>query len=216
MNGRLPAPSDGPPEPSAKRMAIVRAGHALLLRHGIRKTRVEEVCADAAVSKRTFYRYFRDKDDLAIAVLAEIFEAGRARMEMLLGLECALEEKIWRILEVKAELAAETGAPFYRQALDGSTAPGRFVLQERRAWDDRVRRFYLDAQAHGQIRGDIDIDVLMVLLVRLRDLVSDLDVAGSAAGATRSAEALAKMLFYGIIPRESGAPEVAEGARNLP
>jgi AcrR family transcriptional regulator len=146
-----------------KKDAVLRAGRSLLLRHGIRKVRVEEVCADAGVSKRTFYKYFRDKDDLSVAVLAGLFDEGRTRLEAVLELDCAVEEKVRKIVEAKSKLASETSATFYRDALDDSTEPGRYAMQEQRKWDRRVRRFYAEAQAKGQIRDDIDIDVLMAL-----------------------------------------------------
>jgi hypothetical protein len=64
-------------------------------------------------------------------------------------------------MEVKSRLASETSATSYRDVLDASTEPGRHALQDQRRWDQRVRVFHIDAQKHGQIRGDIDIDVLM-------------------------------------------------------
>ncbi len=83
-----------------KRDAILAAGRVAFLHHGIRKVRVEEVCADARVSKRTFYKHFRDKDDLAVAVLGQLFEEGRAQGEAVLGQDCPVEEKVRQIIEL--------------------------------------------------------------------------------------------------------------------
>jgi AcrR family transcriptional regulator len=163
--------------------------------------RVEEVCAEARVSKRTFYKYFRDKDALAIAVLGELFAASRARLEAILGLDCALEEKVRQIMAVKTELASETSATFYRETLDDSTEPGRYALREQHEWEKRVRRFYLDARAHGQIREDIDIDVLMALLVRSRELIKDPDLGRLVPDFARLTKNVMTLFFYGIVPR---------------
>ena len=184
-----------------KKDAILRAGRLLFLRHGIRKVRVEEVCEDAQVSKRTFYKYFRNKDDLAIAVLDELFEASRTRLEAVLDLDCTIEEKVRQIMAVKSDMASETSATFYRETLDDSTEPGRYVLQEQQKWDQRVRRFYIAAQAQGQIRNDIDIDVLMALLVRSRELVKDPDLLRLVPDFAHLVETVMTLFFYGIIPR---------------
>src|SRR5512141_3049796 len=96
----------------SKKEAILRAGRGLLLRYGIRKVRVEEICADAQVSKRTFSKYFRDKDALAIAVRDELFTSGGTRLEAVLGLDCAVEEKVRQIIATKSELASQTSATF--------------------------------------------------------------------------------------------------------
>ena len=184
-----------------KQDAILRAGRSLLLRHGIRKVRVEEVCADAQVSKRTFYKYFRDKDGLVIAVLGELFEQGRAKVETLLTLDCPIEEKVRQIIAAKSELASETSLVFYRESLDDATEPGRFALREQKKWDGRVRRFYRDAQARGEIRADIDVDVLMALLVRLRDLVKQPELGRLVPDFSRLVETVMTLFFYGIVPR---------------
>jgi AcrR family transcriptional regulator len=155
------------------------------------------------VSKRTFYKYFRHKDDLAIAVLGELFEEARTRIEAVLAMDCSIEEKVRQIIAAKSQLASETSAAFYRDAVDDETAPGRFVLQEQHKWDERVRRFYSDAQAQGQIRADIDIDVLMALVVRIRDLVKDPDLVSLVPDFSLLVETLMKLFFYGILPRPS-------------
>jgi AcrR family transcriptional regulator len=187
---------------SPKRSEIVRTAPALFLRHGIRKVRVEEVCAEAHVSKRTFYKYFRNKNQLAVGVLGELFDENRAQVEAVLALDCPIEDKMCHIIEVNSRLAAETSAAFYRETLDAESEPGGFVLQEQRTWDERVRRFYRDAQAQGQIRADINIDVLMVLLVRTRDLVRDPDLARLVPDLARLVEMVMKVFFYGILPRQ--------------
>jgi AcrR family transcriptional regulator len=190
-----------------KRDAIMKAGRALFLRHGLRKVRAEEICADAGVSKRTFYKYFSNKDELAVAVLKELFEEGSAQVEGVLELDCPIEEKVRRIIAVKSQLAAETSATFYREALTEESAAGRFALEAQRAWDERVRRFYLEAQAKGQIRADIQIDVLMALLVRLRDVVKDPDEASLAPDFRLLVETVMRVFFYGIIPRPEAGLE---------
>jgi AcrR family transcriptional regulator len=190
-----------------KKAGIVATGRTLFLRFGIRKVRVEEICADARVSKRTFYKYFRDKDDLAIAVLGELFEEARARLEPVIAADGAIEEKVKHVIAIKAQMASETSAAFYREVVDGGTAPGRFVVQEQRKWDERVRRFYADAQARGQIRSDIDIDVLMAFIARIRDLLKDPELVRLVPDLSLLVETLMKLFFYGIVPR----PETGTG-----
>ena len=57
-------PSDGPVRPSAARERILRTAHDLFYRDGIRATGIDRVIADAQVTKVTFYRHFRSKDEL--------------------------------------------------------------------------------------------------------------------------------------------------------
>lgn len=73
--------ADPPEEPIAgrtaqKRRAILAAATALFLRNGFRGTSMDEVAAEARVSKQTVYKQFADKEGLFRSIIAEI--AGKA------------------------------------------------------------------------------------------------------------------------------------------
>jgi TetR/AcrR family transcriptional repressor of nem operon len=48
---------------------LLEAGQRLMLRRGFTATRVDEVCAEAGVTKGSFFHYFESKDEFAEAVL---------------------------------------------------------------------------------------------------------------------------------------------------
>ncbi len=54
------------------RMRILAHARQVFQDRGFRKVTVEEICAGLGMSKRTFYRYFADRDALAAAVVYEI------------------------------------------------------------------------------------------------------------------------------------------------
>jgi AcrR family transcriptional regulator len=56
------------------RRRIIAHGERVFLERGFRKVTVEELCADLGMSKRTFYRYFPDRDALVVAVFDEYLE----------------------------------------------------------------------------------------------------------------------------------------------
>src|ERR1700735_1729817 len=64
------APDAAEPGRSArKRQAIIEAATALFLRDGYRNTSMDQVAADAAVSKQTVYKQFADKEQLFRAIV---------------------------------------------------------------------------------------------------------------------------------------------------
>jgi len=193
-----------------KEAAILDAGRQLFLRHGVRRTRVEEICRAAGVSKRTFYLRFRNREDLATRVLDLLVNESQRRVEAILAAEMPIEDKVRAIIAAKSHLAAESSEELYRELMTDRSALGELARQRQRDWDKRVRRFYREAQARGQIRQDIDVDLLMFMLVRAREIIDDPVLLEIEPDFSRRVESVMKLFFYGIVPRPA-AP--ARGTR---
>ena len=74
-----PAPGPGRPKDLAKRAAILDAAVRMFTRHGFEGASMDQIAAEAAVSKLTVYSHFGDKetlfgDALRVARGEEIFE----------------------------------------------------------------------------------------------------------------------------------------------
>ena len=65
-------------EHSETREAIIQAFEYLLFKHEYSEVSVKQICAEAHVSKPTFYRYFHNKDSIVHWMLAESIKQGIA------------------------------------------------------------------------------------------------------------------------------------------
>lgn len=63
-----------------ERTHLVKAGTAVMRRNGFLSASITEILEEADISTRAFYRHFRSKDDLLIAVFREQADLTRARL----------------------------------------------------------------------------------------------------------------------------------------
>jgi AcrR family transcriptional regulator len=93
-----PARRGGRPRSNETELAILQATRELLVECGVRKLTIEKVAAHAGVAKTTIYRRWRDKDELALAVVLDMVEQvvmlpelGNTRSELLAFVNAAVE-----------------------------------------------------------------------------------------------------------------------------
>jgi AcrR family transcriptional regulator len=73
---------------------ILVAAERCIDRHGIRKTTMEDIAAEVAMSRPSVYRYFADRDDLFIELIARHSGALRARAHKRIAQHSSLPEQI--------------------------------------------------------------------------------------------------------------------------
>ncbi len=122
--------------------ALVQAARHVLERRGGGAFTVHQVLAEAGLGTRAFYRHFRSKEALVLAVFAEEAQRERARLEARMTgartpteavtawietrLELAFDEGVadsMRVLSLEAQLAVEHAPEQMEAAFDSMLAP---------------------------------------------------------------------------------------------
>jgi AcrR family transcriptional regulator len=80
------------PTTSDARERLVATAYSLFCRHGIRAVGIDSIIERSGVAKMTFYRHFRSKDDLVVAILDR-------------------RERLWTREWLQAEVLARADAP---------------------------------------------------------------------------------------------------------
>ena len=167
-----------------RRQQLIEAGWRCASRRGFRSLTVDDVCAEAGVSKGAFYLYFRQKQDLLIALLEddaagldrtmqEVRRSGVGGVDRLRGL-------------VRSELKrAEDPARLQVRADLWSEMSSNQAVRERFAEVVRRRRIALRSWIDESIQAgdvlDIPSNALAAILLALGDglmLHAGLDPAG--------------------------------------
>ncbi len=167
----------------ATRDALLRAGLAELVEHGLDTPSLDAICARAGFTRGAFYVHFKDRDDFLVAVTDWVLSNV---VDAIVGVEGETD-----LGEVVQRFAAYAG----RQELPGV---GSFPIsahrvfeaiarseQLRRRFDgvvaeavERVGKLVERAQANGKIRGGLDGRSVAAMIVAMGVGVTSLRDAG--------------------------------------
>jgi AcrR family transcriptional regulator len=151
-----PARRGGRPRSTECELAILQATRELLVEGGVRGLTIEKAAARAGVAKTTIYRRWRDKDELALAVVLDMVEQvvmlpelGDTRRELLAFVNAAVEvlgsTLMGRVMQgLVSDLATD---PELAQAFRDRVVAVR---------DAEVERLVQRGIARGDLRPDTD------------------------------------------------------------
>jgi TetR/AcrR family transcriptional repressor of mexJK operon len=141
--------ADGRPlgRSARKRRDIIEAATALFLRNGYQGTSMDEIAAQAGVSKQTVYKNFADKEELFRAIVEGV--AGNSD-RVVSDLGAAFTATEVRTADDLAALLASVGRRFLDSVLRSEVLSlRRLVIAEADRFPDLARAYYERAQSRG-------------------------------------------------------------------
>ena len=203
-----PLDESPPPRSERTRQAILGATRDILAEGGVRALTVEGVAVRAGVAKTTIYRRWRGKDELALAVLVDMVESVTSTPD--LG---DTRREFIRFVGKTVKILSTTLMGRVMQGLVSDLATDPDLASAFRARVvalriDETRRVVDRGVARGQLRPDIDIELVHELLfgpVYYRLLLSGTPLE------SRFAEQIVDSVMPGLV-----APKPTRGRRTTP
>ncbi len=188
------------------RARLLEGAEKALGRQGLRTATVEDVVRAAGVSRRTFYQYFRDKEDILSAVydgvVADLHERVHAAVDAAEGPVARLFAALDAYLEHQQE-----GGRFVGELQAEAAAPGSALWPAReRAVADFVG--LLDAEVRAASGLSLDHDVYAMLINGLEALVIQHRRSGPFAPDDRAhVSEVAKAIFLTTLASAGSLPQ---------
>ncbi len=188
---------------SKKHKQITETAHTLFMRHGIKRVTIEEICRTAGVSKMTFYKYFKNKNEIAICVLDKIFTKGENRYQNIMAQNVPYSEKAKGIIKMKLE-ASEDVSTELMQDLWHNPVPEVADYMKKRT-QATLKQFHDDmtaAQKKGEIRKSINPHFILYIIGQLQELTADDRMTSLYPSSQDLVSEIINFFFYGILARE--------------
>jgi len=139
---------------------IVIAAGRLFEQFGIRSVSIDNVCSELHISKKTFYTYFPQKEDLVDAVLIYQKKNNYEKFEKLFKNKNAIDSLIVSIKEIRKALETESQTMFYDLQ---KYYPKVFEKHMSKNTDEMRLGFEMNLRQgveEGYYREDLDIELI--------------------------------------------------------
>lgn len=181
---------------------IVERGKELFWKFGIRKVTVEDISSAAGTSRVTFYKYFQNKEELALHIIRELTNEAMAEYREILSSDEKFEDKVERIILLKMESAANLSHELLNDIYSGAfPSIKEFLLKTSVESLSMIKENFHTAQEQGHLRKDLKIEFIMYMLNKMQELISDPALESMYSDSGEMVTEMINYFFYGILPR---------------
>ena len=183
-----------------KKIEILSTASDLFQRFGIKRISVEEICQTSRVSKMTFYKYFKNKNELVRFMWQEGFNQALEKFDEIATMDISFDKKLQLILKMKEENAEKISHEFALEYFYATPALKDFFEEMSRKSITHFLNFIKDAQRKGEVRSDLHPEFLLAVINNLKLLVKDANLVKKYPTYKDFVLEINNFIFYGILP----------------
>jgi AcrR family transcriptional regulator len=185
-----------------KRKQLIRTAKDLFFKYGIKRVTVEEICREANVSKMTFYKHFRNKNELVKTWITQMTDEAMEKYSILMNSDLPFKEKVRETIQMKLEGTDGMSQEFFSDYIPQADPElSDFLLERMHAMMELVVKDYAAAQKRGDIRRDVSIEFILWFLNKMLDLMKDETLQQLYDNPQKLIMEMVNFFFYGIMPR---------------
>lgn len=187
---------------SPKFKYIVETATDLFMRFGVKRVTVEEICQTAKISKMTFYKYFKNKIDLAEYIIFSILKTGQSEFNLIIEQEISFRAKMNQFINFKMEYAKRFSKEFLIDFMNLSPNIHNRMVE----FSEKNQLIFIqlieEAQKMGEVRKDVSINFINFMFnnfMELRENERFLQLFGNVEDITSD---MLNFFFYGIMGKK--------------
>lgn len=176
----------------------------LFWKHGFKKVSIDEICKKAAVSRKTFYTYYPNKQALVLSILESLTNEMLDVFAVLVAdTEKSFSEKMNMLLSLKFEMNKEFSMEFINDFLHPDSAElleylntvvGKSLML--------TREFFTNAQKNGEMNPGLNIDFLLWNMQKQLEICSTPEALAMFPDSESMVRQISELMIYGVMKPE--------------
>ena len=187
---------------SAKSKLIVETATDLFMRYGVKRVTVEEICQTAKISKMTFYKYFKNKKELAEYIIFSILDNAQIEFDAIWNEVSTFNQKIDQFINLKMAYAKKFSKEFFIDFINLSPKIHDKVMDYSKKNQIIFINLIEQAQKNRIIRNDMDINFITFMLNHLMELAENEDIFTMYNNNEELILNMINFYFYGIMGKK--------------
>ncbi len=186
-----------------KQKKLMDTALALFQKRGFKSVTVEEICRTANVSKMTFYKHFRNKKDLVLQIIKNLYEGALDEGKAILKSSKPHRERIADLLEWKIQMLDQFTPSMLMDMKDFDPALMHLMQDKSSESLSLFEDFIRDGQKDGVFRDNLNISFLMHIFQILSNSFFSENLEQYFTSYEDYIREYLDFLFYGLTERET-------------
>ena len=187
---------------SPKFKQIVEIATELFSKYGAKRVTVEEICSTAQVSKMTFYKFFKNKIDLAEYIIFSILDGAQTEFDAMIEQSNTFADKIDQILQAKLKYSKRFSKEFYFDFMNLSPDIHQKIISYSQKNQAQFMQLVKQAQKTGEIRKDLNLKFMSYMLNHIKELVEKEKIFDFYDSLEDMTMDMTRFYFYGIMGKK--------------
>lgn len=182
---------------------ILETAKPLFWKFGVKRVSVEEICKEASISKMTFYRNFKNKNEVIEKIMIELFEHGLKEYKEVMNQDIPFAQKIEQIILKKLENTQDVSQEFIKDMyINGDEKIQKMIIDFTNTTLTQFKNDMIEAQQKGYIRKDIKIELLMKMREVMANVMTDDAFVALYQTPQEAIMEITHFYFYGMMNSE--------------
>ena len=190
-------------EKNLKLQQILDTAHDLFFRFGFKRVSIEEICRTANVSKMTFYKHFKNKNELVKFFMNELYDKAFKEYYVIMKQDIPYAKKTEHVIQWKLVMQENMSQEFIKEYLDSSDAEIKsYFLQKQKQVLNEIINNYKKAQENGDIRSNIKPEFILYMITKLTEMYRDENLLKMYDTPKDLTKEVINFFFYGILEKK--------------
>ncbi|MGB2152394.1 MAG: TetR/AcrR family transcriptional regulator [Flavobacteriaceae bacterium] len=189
-------------KPPKSKKLILKAAKKMFFQSGLNKITVEEICTESSVSKMTFYRNFKNKEEIARSILESVFKESNIQYKSIMDQEIPFAKKVEQIILMDKNYADQISSEFVNDLLSYKTDVFiELINKNNEVMDLQLEKDFLTAQKNGELRKETPVAFYIHMLKDIRNKIKDPNLKSLYKEDKDMWIDLTYFYFYGILSK---------------